>query len=50
MDEYSEEFRMNLKFYREQKGWSQADLQFRQTVPTDRLVILKLEKLFPHLN
>ena len=26
MDEYFEEFRMNMKYYREQRGFSQADL------------------------
>lgn len=47
MDEYSEEFRMNLKFYREQKGWSQAELAIQANSSNGQIGNIEAGKAFP---
>lgn len=37
MDEYSEEFRKNLKYYREQKGWSQSELAIQANISNSQI-------------
>lgn len=47
MNDYSEEFRMNLKFYREQKGWSQAELAIQANSSNGQIGNIEAGKAFP---
>ena len=47
MEEYANEFRMNLKFYREQKGWSQAELAIQADSSNGQIGNIEAGKAFP---
>lgn len=47
MSEYHDEFRMNLKFYREQKGWSQAELAIQADSSNGQIGNIEAGKAFP---
>lgn len=50
MDEYSEEFRKNLKYYREQKGWSQSELAIQADSSNGQIGNVEAGKAFPSLD
>ena len=50
MDKYSEEFRKNLKYYREQKGWSQSELAIQADSSNGQIGNVEAGKAFPSLD
>lgn len=50
MEEYSEEFRKNLKYYREQKGWSQSELAIQADSSNGQIGNVEAGKAFPSLD
>lgn len=50
MDEYSEEFRKNLKYYREQKGWSQSELAIQADSSNGQIGNVEAGKASPSLD
>ncbi|MCQ2593119.1 MAG: helix-turn-helix transcriptional regulator [Treponema sp.] len=47
MEDYSEAFRMNIKFYREQKGWSQAELAIQANSSNGQIGNIEAGKALP---
>lgn len=47
MEDYSEVFRINIKFYREQKGWSQAELAIQANSSNGQIGNIEAGKAFP---
>ena len=50
MDEYSEEFRKNLKYYREQKGWSQSELAIQADSSNGQIGNVEAGKASPSID
>lgn len=50
MEEYGDEFRKNLKFYREQKGWSQAELAIQADSSNGQIGNVESGKASPSID
>lgn len=50
MENYANEFRMNLKFYREQKGWSQAELAIQANSSNGQIGNVEAGKASPSID
>ena len=50
MENYANEFRMNLKFYREQKGWSQAELAIQANSSNGQIGNVEAGKSSPSID
>lgn len=50
MDEYAEEFRKNLKYYREQKGWSQSELAIQADSSNGQIGNVEAGKASPSID
>ena len=50
MEEYGEEFRKNLKFYREQRGWSQAELAIQADSSNGQIGNVESGKASPSID
>lgn len=50
MDAYKDEFRSNMKFYREQKGWSQAELAIQADSSNGQIGNIESGKASPSID
>ena len=50
MENYANEFRMNLKFYREQRGWSQAELAIQANSSNGQIGNVESGKASPSID
>lgn len=50
MEDYNAEFRLNLKYYREQKGWSQAQLAIQADSSNGQIGNIEAGKASPSID
>jgi len=50
MDAYKEEFRFNLKYYREKKGWSQAELAIQADSSNGQIGNIECGNSYPSIE
>lgn len=50
MEDYNEEFRLNMKYYREQKGWSQAELAIQADSSNGQIGNVESGKASPSID